>query len=277
MENIILFTQDHAIAVGVILVVSFILSKSLKRVLEGVVRRTIRGDKYSSKEAEEKRENTLINVFEATLRIVIFGAAFMMILSELGVNIGPLIAAAGVVGLALGFGGQYLIKDIIAGFFIILENQYRVGDIVSINGKNGEVQSVNLRVTALRDVDGTVHYIPNGEIKIASNMSKDFAKVNFDVGVAYNANLDKVIEVVNQVGSTLSQDSNWKDEVNEPPQFLRVAELGDSAVMVKIVGQVRPGSQWKVTGEMLKRIKQAFDQSGIEIPFPQQTVHIKKD
>ena len=172
----------------------------------------------------------------------------------MGISVGPILAGLGIIGLAVGFGGQYLIRDIISGFFIILENQYRIGDVVNFDGTGGLVEDISLRLTTLRDLDGTVHHVPHGEIKKVANLSKDFARVNLNIGVSYNSKLDHVIQIVNRAGLELSQDSNWKE-------------------FIKILGETQALKQWDVTGELRKRIKVAFDKEGIEIPFPQRVVH----
>jgi len=202
--------------------------------------------------------------------------AIMMILPELGINVGPILAGAGILGIALGFGAQYMIRDFLAGLFIIIENQYREGDVVCLDGTCGLVEDINLRKTILRDLDGIVHHVPNGEIKKASNLSKQFARVNLNIGVSYKENLDKVIKVVNQVGRELAEDPRWKDLILKPPQFLRVDDFGESAIIIKILGETKPLKQWDVTGELRKRIKIAFDKEGIEIPFRQITIHQTK-
>jgi len=196
-----------------------------------------------------------------------------MILQEIGFAIGPLLAAAGIAGLAFGFGGQYLIRDLISGLFIIMESQYRIGDVVCFDGTCGLVKDISLRMTTLRDLDGTVHHVPHGEIKKVSNLSKFFARVNLNIRISYSSNLEQVISVVNKVGRELAEDSAWKDLVVKPPQFLRVDDFGDSAIIIKILGETKPLKQWEVTGELRKRIKIAFDKEGIEIPFPQRVIY----
>lgn len=198
-------------------------------------------------------------------------------MSEAGVDIGPLIAGAGVIGIAIGFGGQYLIKDLISGLFIILENQYRIGDTVTIAGHSGKVEDISLRVTVLRDLDGVVHHIPHGEITSVSNMTKGISKINLNLGVGYDTDLNKLKELINKIGKELAEDNEFKDLIEEAPKFLRVEDLADSAVVVKIVGQVEPGEQWSITGELRKRLKEACDMEGIEIPFPQVVVHQSKN
>ncbi|OHB01526.1 MAG: potassium transporter KefA [Candidatus Zambryskibacteria bacterium RIFCSPLOWO2_01_FULL_35_19] len=268
--------QEHGLTILVILVGSFLVQKFLKTILDRVIRKAIKPDHFLSKEAEKKREDTLIQIFHSTIKILIWIVALMMLLSEAGIDIGPLIAAAGVAGLALGFGAQYLIRDVIAGLFIILENQYRVGDVVCSDGTCGSVEDITLRMTTMRDLDGTVHHIPHGEMKKISNLSKNYARVNLNMGVSYNADLEKVIEVVNKVGNDLAEDQDWKDFIIKAPQFLRVDDFADSAVMIKILGDTEPLKQWEVTGELRKRLKIAFDKEGIEIPFPQMVVHQQK-
>jgi moderate conductance mechanosensitive channel len=199
-----------------------------------------------------------------------------MMLPEVGIDTAPLIAGAGIIGLAVGFGGQYLIKDLITGFFIILENQYRVGDVVCFGDTCGLVEVINLRTTILRDLNGTVHYVPNGEVKTAANLTKQYSRVNLNIGIAYDSNLEKVIKVVNRVGNELAHDPLWKEKILAAPQFLRVDDFADSAIIIKILGETKPILQWEVMGELRKRLKIAFDKEHIEIPFPQTTVHMAK-
>jgi small conductance mechanosensitive channel len=196
-----------------------------------------------------------------------------MLLSEVGVAVGPLLAAAGIAGIAVGFGGQYLIRDLITGMFIIVENQYRVGDVVCFDNTCGLVERITLRMSTLRDLDGTVHHVPHGEVKKVSNLSKYFSRVNLNIGVAYSSDLEKVIQVINSVGEEMAEDLNWKDMIIKPPQFLRVDDFADSAIIMKIVGDTKPLKQWDVTGELRKRLKVAFDKEGISIPFPQRVIH----
>lgn len=257
-----------------IILVAAVLAKVISGiVIEKLIRKVVRSNHFISKEAEKKREDTLITVFSEAVGIGILLMAGLMALTEVGINTAPLIAGAGIIGLAFGFGGQYLIKDLISGFFIILENQYRIGDVVKFGETAGLVEDINLRTTILRDLDGVVHHVPNGEIKTASNLSKYFSRVNLNVGVSYSSDLEKVIKVVNTVGDELAEDPDWKELIIKPPQFLRVDDFGDSAIIIKILGETQPIKQWDVTGELRKRLKIAFDKEGIEIPFPQRVIH----
>lgn len=264
---------DHGIKIIVIAALAFALRKFGGVFIEKFIRRVVVSDESLKKDAEKKREDTLIRIFTGGLGVTVWSIAGLMVLAELGVEIGPLLAAAGIAGLAFGFGGQYLIRDLIAGLFMVMENQYRVGDVVCFDDTCGLVEDLSLRMTTLRDLDGTVHHVPHGEIKKVSNLSKYYARVNLNVGVSYRADLEKVITVVNRVGSDLASDVQWQDTVTKPPQFLRVDDFGDSAVIIKILGETKPLKQWDVTGELRKRLKIAFDKEGIEIPFPQRVIH----
>lgn len=263
----------HGLKIIIILIAAVIAHKVLQRLIEKAVRMAVISDPMNSEDSEKKREDTLISIFSATLKIIILLVVAMMVLHEVGVMVGPLIAGAGVVGLAFGFGGQYLIRDIISGLFIILENQYRIGDVVSFDSTGGLVEKITLRATTIRDQDGTVHHIPHGEIKKVSNLSKNFSRVNLNIGVSYQSDLEHVINTVNRIGTDLAADPEWKDSIITAPQFLRVNDLADSSVIIKILGETIPLKQWDVTGELRKRILIEFNKAGIEIPFPQRVVH----
>lgn len=276
IDNLIPWFSVHGIKIIGIIIGVFVVSKIGRIFVDKTIRRVIISDRFLTKEAERKREDTLISIFASVFKIIIWIIGLMMVLAEIGVNIGPIIAGVGVIGLAIGFGAQNLIKNFISGFFIILENQYRVDDIVCLDNTCGLVEDITLRMTVLRDLDGTVHHIPNGEITKASNKSKFFSRVNLDIGIGYDSDLEKVIKVVNKVGQELARDPDWKDSIIEPPQFLRVNDFGDSAIEIKILGDTKPSKQWDVMGELRKRLKIAFDKAGIEIPFPQRVIHNKK-
>jgi small conductance mechanosensitive channel len=183
------------------------------------------------------------------------------------------LAGLGVAGIAIGFGAQSLVRDLINGIFILLENQYGIGDVVTAAGISGLVEEVNLRRTILRDLDGIVHTIPNGEIRIASNFTKDYSRVNLNIPVAYGEDLDHVIAVINRIGKELAQDPAWQDLILKPPQVLRVDNFGDSGIEIKVLGDTRPIRQWDVMGELRRRLKKVFDEEGIEIPWPHTKVY----
>jgi len=276
IRNITPWFFDHGIKIVAIVIVAYLFRKFAEIFIEKIIRKIIISDHFLTKEAERKRENTLIRIFTVSLGILIWLLALLMILQEVGIAVGPLLAAAGIAGLAFGFGGQYLIRDLISGLFIIMENQYRIGDVVCFDGTCGLVEDISMRMTTLRDLDGIVHYVPHGEIKRVSNLSKQFARVNLNIGISYSSNLEQVISVVNKIGKELSEDPAWKEHILTAPQFLRIDDFGDSAIVIKILGDTKPLKQWDVTGELRKRLKIAFDQGGIEIPFPQRVVHQAK-
>lgn len=273
IDNLIAWVQESSLSIIVIIALAALVARSSGLLIEKVVRRLVVQNHTLTKEDERQREDTIIRILTGTIHVLIILMAGMMVLSELGVAIGPLLAGAGIVGLAFGFGGQYLIRDIISGLFIILENQYRVGDVVCLGATCGLVEDISLRMTVLRDLDGVVHHVPNGEITQSSNLSKYFARVNLNVGVSYDSNIEHVIGVVNKVGQGLADDLEWKPFILKAPQFLRVDNFGDSAMIIKILGETKPLKQWDVAGELRKRLKIAFDAEGIEIALPQRVIH----
>ncbi|MFC1939567.1 mechanosensitive ion channel domain-containing protein [Chloroflexota bacterium] len=236
-----------------------------------ILRAMVRPKRGESLQGRKKRADTLVRVFVGLGKVLITIIILFTILSELNVPIGPILAGFGIAGIAVGFGAQYLIRDLIAGIFILMENQYRIGDVASVGGVTALVEEINLRKTVLRDLDGVVHHVPNGEIKVASNYTRHFSRVNLDVSVAYGTDLDHAMSVINRVGQELAADEKWREMIITPPQVLRVNKFGDSGIDIKILGDVKPLQQWAVTGELRLRLKRAFDQEGIEIPWP----HVK--
>jgi len=257
-----------------ILIVALIADRVGRLFIEKSIRELVKPDMAASdyKEAEKKREDTLIKIFNNILRIIILLVVALTVLPQVGINPTGFLAGAGVVGIAIGLGARSLIQDFLAGVFIILENVYRIGDVVCLDGTCGSVQDISLRKTILRDLDGTEHHVSNGTIKKASNLSKDFSRINLDIGVSYSADLEKVAEIVNRIGEEMSEDPSWEKDILKAPVFERVNDFADSSVVIKILGETKPLRQWAVTGELRKRIKIAFDKEGIEIPFPQMSV-----
>lgn len=264
---------QHGTRILAIVLIGIGLLFTLKRVIPPLTRRSIIKTKGESKEGIKKRTDTLTSIFMGVAKIFILTMVVFMILSEVDIDITPILAGLGIAGIAVGFGAQYLIRDLIAGIFIILENQYRVGDVARIADIAGLVEEINLRKTVLRDLDGIVHHVPNGDIRVASNYTRHFSRVNLNVSVAYGTNLDHAINVLNRVGQELAADENWSPLIKSAPQVLRVDNLGDSGIDIKVLGDVKPLQQWAVTGELRKRIKKAFDDEGIEIPWPHTKVY----
>ncbi len=221
----------------------------------------------------QKRGITLSRVLVSVGQISAILITAFMILSELNINIAPILAGVGVAGIALGFGAQSLVKDLLAGLFIILENQYRVGDVVRIADVAGLVEDINLRRTILRDLDGIVHVVPNGEIRVASNFTRGWARVNVNVAVAYEEDLERVISIINRVGGEMAADPQWAPAIIKAPSVLRVDNLGPSGVEIKILGDTQPIKQWDVMGELRLRLKKAFDAEGIKFSWPHTKVY----
>jgi len=221
----------------------------------------------------EKRVETLIRLIRQAALIVLWVTTILILLKEIGVDVGPVLASAGIVGLAVGFGAQNLVRDFISGFFIILENQVRVGDVAIVNGTGGLVERVNFRTMVLRDLGGIVHIFPNGTVSTLSNLTNDWSAYVFDIGVAYKENTDKVIEVMSKVGSEMKQDEILGPFMLEEPEIFGVDKFDNSAVIIKGRIRTKPIRQWQVGREYLRRIKLAFDNAGIEIPFPHQTLY----
>jgi small conductance mechanosensitive channel len=254
--------------VGIIVVLGIMLLV-FRHMVPRFLDTTIRARMEDQPEVEiEKRTKTLTSVFVCTAEVVLVLVALFMVLPELGVNVAPVLAGVGIAGIALGFGAQTLVHDTINGLFILVENQYGIGDVVNVAGIGGLVEEVNLRRTVLRDLDGAVHSIPNSEIKVATNLTREWSRVNMNVSVAYGEDLDKVTEVVNRVGQELARDEEFGPLILSPPQVLRVDNFGESGIEIKILGETKPIRQWDVMGELRKRLKKAFDEEDIEIPFP---------
>ena len=264
---------QHGTRILGILVITAGLWFALRKLLPPLVRRTVVKTRGESERGTEKRRETLVSVFRGVGRVLIVAVGILMILSELEVSIGPILAGFGIAGIAVGFGAQYLIRDIIAGIFVIWENQYRVGDVARVADITALVEDITLRKTVLRDLDGVVHHVPNGEIRVASNFSRHFSRVNLNISVAYDTDLDHAIAVINRVCKEISEDENWRSRVISAPQVLRVDNLGDSGIEIKIMGDVKPLEQWAVMGELRLRLKKAFDAEKIEIPWPHTKVY----
>jgi small-conductance mechanosensitive channel len=269
---------DKGVAIFITLVIGIVLWLVLRRLMSSLVNTFMaKPPKGESREGSKRRANTLVNVFVGLGRAIILLIVVLTVLSELDIAVGPLLAGLGVVGIAVGFGAQYLIRDLIAGTFILMENQYRIGDVAKVADVTGTVEKIDLRKTVVRDIDGVVHYIPNGEIRVASNYSRHFSRVNLNISVAYNTDLDYAIKVINRVCKEMAQEERWKAVIRTVPAVLRVHNLGDSGIDIKILGDVKPLEQWNVMGELRLRIKKEFDKVGIEIPYPHLTVYLNDE
>jgi moderate conductance mechanosensitive channel len=224
-----------------------------------------------------KRARTLGGLLTNVVTVAVSGIALLMVLQQFDVDITPVLTGAGILGLAVGFGAQTLVRDVISGFFLILDNQVRVGDVAAINGTGGLVEAINLRTIVLRDAEGTVHVFPNGAIQTLANRSKDFSQYVVDLGISYREDPDRVADVLRELGAELQGDPQFAPSILAPLEILGVDAFADSAVVLKFRIKTLPLKQWEVGRELRKRIKKRFDQEGIEIPFPQRVVTLRQE
>lgn len=227
--------------------------------------------------ASSSRVNTLLPIAKNTVFIVVFVMFVLMMLAEIGINVMPLLAGAGVLGIAIGFGAQTLVKDLLNGFIIIFEDLIQVGDVAKIAGKAGVVERITIRKVQLRDLAGIVYTVPFGEIQIVENMTKDFSYALMDIGVAYREDVDHVSELLIQIAEEMQQDEDYKDDIMEPLEILGLDKFADSAVIIKVRIKTLPIKQWRIAREFNRRMKKLFDQNGVEIPYPHQTIYFGED
>ena len=270
---------ELVLRIGLILLAALVAFLALQAAVRIGVRHLIErrtaeaADEGPLSQAElERRVNTVGRLAIRIAGSVIGVIAALMAFELFGIDIGPALAGLGVAGIAVGFGAQALVRDWLAGIFVIVENQYNQGDVVRIAGVEGVVEDFSLRRTTLRDLDGTVHTVPNGQIIVASNMTRLWARVNLDISVAYDTDIDRAIAIINRIGEELHGDDEWGPRLLEPPTVVRVNALADSAVTLKVLGQVQAAQQWAVAGELRKRILAAFARDDIEIPFPRRVI-----
>ncbi len=273
------FTWDSIIKTGLrvilVLIIAWIITKLLRNFLRRLEIRLLKKSREEGEPASEsgKRIETLIRLLRQAAMLALWMTSGLIILKELNVDIAPIIASAGIAGLAVGFGAQNLVRDIISGFFIILENQIRVGDVATINGTGGLVEQINFRTIVLRDLAGVVHIFPNGTITTLSNLTNEWSAYVIEIGVAYKENLDRVIELMQAVGRDMLSDRKFGRLMLEEPEIFGVDRLGDSAVIIKGRIKTKPIRQWEIGREYLRRLKLIFDKNNIEIPFPHRTIY----
>lgn len=277
-ERFLSLLEDPVFPILLILVIAAFCIRAARTVIRGVVK-ALMDREASEGTAQElsaveirKRMDTLDSLATNVVRLFIVLIAGVMILGELRLDIGPAIAGLGIVGIAVGFGAQSLVRDYFNGALILIENQFSKGDVVTLAGVSGEVEDFSLRRTTLRDLDGVVHTVPNGEIRVASNKTRVWARINLDVTIAYGTDVERATGVVNDVGTAMAADPDWRRRVMEAPHVERVAALGEYGITLKILGLVRAPEQWAAGGELRKRLLAAFETHGIEIPRPQRVV-----
>ncbi|MEM8923318.1 MAG: mechanosensitive ion channel family protein [Actinomycetota bacterium] len=226
----------------------------------------------------EQRAKTLTSVLSSVASVVVWGAAAMIVLDQLDVSLAPLLAGAGVLGIMLGFGAQSIVADLLAGMFMLIEDQFGVGDVVDVGDVTGSVENVSLRITTLRDVNGTVWHVPNSEIRRVGNLSQMWSRAVLDVEVAYDTDLRRAEGVIQRVADELWQDEEFTGgDIIDPPEVWGIQNLGADGIAIRLVVKTDPAEQWVVARELRLRIKEAFDEAGIEIPFPQRTVWLRHD
>jgi len=264
------------IMVIALLIILRVARFSISRLKKALIRKAEKDEKVDESEAE-KRIDTLTGILLGAVRVVLYTVFIIMLLGKFGIDIGPLLASAGILGQAVGFGAQELVRDYISGFFILLEDQLRAGDVAIINGTGGLVENIELRTISLRDFSGTVHIFQNGKISSLSNMTKDWSAMVFDIGVAYKENVDQVMEIMKQVGYELQNDDGFGPDIIEPIEVFGLDSFGDSALVIKARLKTKPIQQWTIGREYRRRLKIAFDAQNIEIPFPHTTVYWGED
>lgn len=276
VDIVVEWLLTHGLRIVLILVGMWVATKLSRKIGKRIIRISANDDPSTDKE-RERRVKTLVQIITFAAKVLIIAVGGMMIIKEIGIDIGPILAGAGILGLAIGFGSQALVKDLVSGFFLIMENQIRVGDVVRIGSTAGLVERITLRTVILRDLDGIVHTIPNGEIATLSNMTYGWSRANLDIGVAYKENVDEVMKVLKDLSQNMYEEEKYQGVILEKPTILGVDSLGDSAVTVKMIIKTAPLKQWDVAREFRRRVKNEFDRLGIEIPFPQRTVYIRQD
>lgn len=229
------------------------------------------------RERSEQRARTLGTVLRSTASLAVYGLAVLISLGEFGINLGPMIAGAGIVGVAIGFGAQSLVRDFLTGIFMLLEDQYGVGDVVDVGSAVGVVEEVKLRTTQVRDINGSLWHIPNGEISRVANMSQEWARAVLDIEVAYDTDLAQAMTVIKEAADGVWRDNLPHATVLEEPAIAGVQAFGENSIAIRLMAKVEPGEQWAVSREIRRRLKEAFDECGIEIPFPQRTVWMRQD
>lgn len=269
---------DTTLRIFIILILVWVAISLLKKLLGRLEKHLVLKGQIEGEPPTEsaKRVNTLINLVRQAMYLAIWITVILVILREFGLDIAPLLAGAGILGLAVGFGAQNLVRDIISGFFIILENQIRVGDVAIVNDTGGLVEQINFRTIVLRDLSGVVHIFPNGTVTTLSNMTQEWSAYVFDLGVAYKENTDEVTEVIKDVCAEMQSDEIYGPLILEEAEIFGVDKFGDSAVIIKGRIKTKPIRQWSVGREFNRRVKFAFDARGIEIPFPHRTLYAGK-
>jgi len=262
----------------IIIVAALLVVIVIVKIITSRIRRLVKRKISDEKMIIKKRTYTLTSVISNLIIVISAVAAMLVIADQIGISITPLLAGVGVVGIVIGFGAQSLIKDLINGTFILLEQWYQINDIITIGDASGIVEKFNLRTTVIRDIEGALHFIPNGEITRLSNLTHTWSRALVNVSVHYSENTDRVVEVLEGIFNDLMEDKKYRDSILERPTILGdggVSELGDSAVVFTVICKVKPAEQWTIGKQLRKRIKDKFDMLGIEIPYPCTNIYLR--
>ena len=273
-ENILFSAMRILLILLVAWFVKIVVKIALRRLESTLLEKEQASDDIPSETS--KRAQTLVKLLRQAVKIILFIIVVLMVLREIGVQIGPILASAGIAGLAIGFGAQNLVRDVISGFFMILENQVRVGDVAVINGTGGLVENINFRTIILRDLSGTVHVFPNGTVHTLANLTREWSAYVFDIGIAYKEDVDRVMTLMRDLGKELRADPKFGPLMIDDIEIFGVDQFADSAVIIKGRLRTKPIKQWDVGREYRRRLKNLFDQQGIEIPFPHRSVYFSE-
>ncbi len=276
LTPLLLSTGAAALRIGLILIAGYVGARLLRLGLGRLESALIKAGERTEAVpgAAKKRVTTLVGLLRTIAIVGLWAVVVIITLEQIGLNITPILAGAGIIGLAVGFGAQNLVRDLISGFFMVMEDQVRVGDVAIVNGTGGLVEAITFRTIVLRDLSGVVHIFPNGTINTLSNMTKVWSGYVMDVGVAYKEDTDHVVEVMRRVGDELRQDPDLGPKILEPIEVFGVDDFADSAVVIKARLKTHPIQQWGVGREYRRRLKKAFDAEGIEIPFPHRSIYV---
>ncbi len=280
MQSVVEWFVRVVPGIALILIIALVASRLMGKLLTRIsatITHNLKKSATTDPAELDKRVNTLTGILHAAFRLIFWLIVVMLILRRLGIDVAPIIAGAGILGLAVGFGAQELVRDFISGFFILMEDQIRVGDVAIVNGTGGVVEQVGLRTIVLRDVSGVVHVFQNGKVNTLSNMTKVWSAMVFDIGVAYKEDTDRVIETMTSVAAELRKDETLGPDILEDLEVFGVDSFGDSAVVIKARLKTKPIRQWAIGREYRRRLKYAFDAAGIEIPFPHRTLYWGND
>jgi len=274
-ENLLAWLTSSGLRIVIYILGAIIVCRLVKKIGKRILKRFEDSDDTTRSEIE-RRADTLFSVIKVTSRVFVWIIVGFMILREIGANIAPLLTGAGIIGIAIGFGAQNIVRDFFNGFLILLENQFRVGDVITIAERTGTVESINLRTTIIRDLEGVVHVVPNGEIKAVDNMTFQESRALVDVGISYNSSIDKAMEIIGTIGEELKANLDFGRFIRDF-QILGVNNLGDNSVDIRVMIKTEPLQQWAIARKFKYLVKKRFDENDIEIPFPHRTVYLRTE